>query len=77
VAPLTSVRNDRFLQEHSADENIWTLRRKNNRKMENTVQLQVLYLYSLLNTDWIGGVSNIKGKDELFVHNFGQKMRET
>jgi hypothetical protein len=22
VAPLTSVRNDRFLQEHSADENI-------------------------------------------------------
>jgi hypothetical protein len=77
VTPLTSVLSDRFLQEQSDEENIWTLRRKNNRKMENTVQLQVLYLYSLLHKDGICGVSDIQGKDELGVHNFVQKTRET
>jgi len=65
VTPLTSVRSERVLQERSAEENIWTLRRKNNRKMENTLQLQVVYLFSLPNKDWICGVSNIQGKGEL------------
>jgi len=43
VTPLTSVRSDRFLYEQSAEENIWTLTRKNKGKMENTLQLQPLY----------------------------------
>jgi hypothetical protein len=77
VTPLARVRCERFLQEQSAEENIWTLRRKNNRKIENTVQLPLLYLYSLLNKNGIFGVSNIQGKDELCMHNLEQKTRET
>ena len=39
--------------------------------MENTLQLPVVRFYSLLNKDGIFGVSNIQGKDELCMHNFG------
>ena len=45
--------------------------------MENTVELRVLCLYSLLNKYGICGVSSNQGKNELCVHNLGQKTRET